>query len=480
MKKGLKLTILLLVVVLLAGGYVAAKILFKDADDADADDADAVAIGAVQQDEIAGIQYNFGEEVITLKREGDKWFLEDDPEFPVEQAYPDAMAADAAGLQARRLVSSNADDFAEYGLDNPTTAYVFTKTDGEQVTFLIGNYNSYGGTYYLNVAGTTEIYLIEGSFLDDFDYGLAKLADVPDMDTVSTDQVTALRMTLDGETTLLQFFEDGLDTAYTGTLQWFVGRDTPADTVQVHDLIGKAVAYTENGCAAYKADEEQLAEFGLEEPVLTLAVNYTDTQSVETGEKDADGSPVTEEVSTPKSLTLYVGGQAPDGSYYARTDGSDTVRLLLPEYLDNLRAFDLSTLRAADVCKLSTNEVTSLDVTVGGKTQTITIRRGKDDAVDYTLDGKQVTAVQFNDFFSSIQGVVSEGFAREETEGEEALRVVYHTNRTGHETCTLTIASYDRNLYAAHLDEGDGVLIAKKDVESMLAAWDKLNSQNKE
>ena len=477
MGKGKKLVILLLVVLVLAGGYIAATYFFKDEDEAD-DAQDTVEINAVAQDEIVGIQYNYGDEVITLTKKGDKWCLDDDPDFPVEQAFPDKIAADAAALTARRLVSNDANDFTEYGLDDPTAAYVFTKTDGEQVTYLIGNFNSYGGTYYLNVAGTTEIYLIEGEFLDDFDAGKAKLADVPEIETASTDQVTGLRMTLDDQTTLLQYYENGLDTAYTGTLQWFVDKDTPADTVQVHDLIGKAVSYSSNGCAAYKADEEQLQSFGLDAPILTLALQYTVTEEVETGKKDADGLPVKKEVSTDKALTLSVGGTADDGSLYAKLDSSDTVYLLLPEYLDTLRAFDLASLRSADVCKLSSDEVTAMDVTVGGKTHNLLIERGKDDAITYRFDGAQITAVQFNEFFSSIQSVVSEGFAREETDASETMRIVYHTNRTGHETMTLTIAPYDRNLYVARLQDGDGVLIAKSDFEAMQKAFEALNVQS--
>ena len=474
MGKGKKLAILLAVAVVLLGGYFAAAHFFKDTEETEEADANTVEVGALEQDEIVGIQYNYGDEVITLVKEGDKWLMDGDPDFPVEQAFPDLIASDAAKLTARRLISDNPDDFAEYGLDKPTSAYVFTKSDGTQVTYLIGNYNNYGGTYYMNVAGTNEIYLIEGDFLDDFDAGKSELADVPELETASTDQVTGLRLTLDGKTTVLQNYENGLDTAYTGTVQWFVGKDTPADTVQLHDFIGKAVGYSSEGCAAYKADAEQLEKFGLTKPVLTLAVNYTDSEEKETGETDEDGVAVTETVTTPKSLALSVGGQSPDGTYYAKLDGSDTVYLIAPDYVDTLRAFDVSTLRAADVCQLSSDEVTSMDVTVSGKTHTVKIERKTENEILYSVDGKQITAVQFNDFFSSIQSAVPEGFAKKAADGDELMRVVYHTNREGFETVTIKFATYDRNLVVAQRDSEDGVLLDKTAFENIQSTFEAL------
>ena len=472
MGKGKKLAILLAVVAVLLGGYFAAMHFFGDSEEETPEDGESIAVQALQPDEIVGIQYNYGDEVITLVKENDQWYMADDKTFPVEQAIPDLIASDAAGLTARRLISEDPDDFAEYGLDNPTSAYVFTKADGTNVTYFIGNYNNFGGTYYFNVAGTNQIYLIDGDFLEDFDAGTSKLADVPDIPTASTDQVTGLRLLLDGKTTLVQHYEDGLETAYTGTLEWFLDKSTPADPVQTHTFIGKAVGYSSTGCAAYQADDAKLKAFGLDAPVAELFVQYTVTEQQETGETDADGVAVTETVSTPESLRLAVGKQSPDGSYYAKADGCDAVYLLSPEYMDDLRAFDLSSLRAADVCKLSSDEVLSMDVTIDGKTHKITIDRSDDSSIVFKLDGTQITAVQFNNFFSAIQSVVSDGFAKEKNKQNEVLRIVYHTNRSGFETITLTISSYDRNLYVSSLNDGEGVLLSKSAFDKICSAFD--------
>ena len=473
MGKGKKLLILLLVVALLVGGYFAAKHFLLDDDGTDEEtETESVPVGALQADEITDILYVCGDETIELHKDADTWKLKTDTDFPVKQAYADTMAADAAELEAERLVSESADDFAQYGLDTPETAYVFTKSDGTQVTYYIGNYNSFGGTYYMNVAGTEKIYLISGDFLDDFGHGLSELADVETMQTVSTEDVFDLTLTLDGETTRVFHVEDGLKTVYTDMFTWFSDDTTPVDAAAAQDLIGKAVSFTESGCADYKADDDELASYGLDEPVLTARFDYTVSERKETGETDDDGEPVTETVTHDETMTLLVGTAAKDGSLYAMTDASDVVYLIDAEYLQTLRDFDKTSLRNMRLCAVQSTDVASMDVTIEGKTTTISIERSKSDDGDetavYKADGKEITADLFNDFYASIQSIYAEDFTDKEVSAEDApIVVTFHTTRAGFETVTLRLAPYDRNFYVAE----NGALVNLRDAEKIIRTF---------
>ena len=477
MGKGKKLLILLLVVAVLIGGYFAVKHFVTDDDAEPESESDTVPIGALHADDVAEILYVCGDETIDLVKDTDAWRLKDDPDFPVRQAYADTMATDAAELEAVRLVSESADDFAQYGLDEPETAYIFLCTDGSQVTYYIGNYNSFGATYYLNVAGTEKIYLISGDFLDDFGYGLKDLADVEAMQTVSTEEIYDMTLTLDGKTTRVFHVEDGLKTVYSDVFTWFSDDTTPVDAAVAQDLIGKAASFTESGCADYKAADDELATYGLDAPVLTAKFDYTVSERQETGETDEDGEPVTETVKHDETMTLFVGSAAKDGSLYVKTDASDVVYLIDAEYLQTLRDFDLASLRNMRLCAVMSTDVESMDVSINGKTATITVERTKTDDEEtavYKMDGTEIASEKYDDFYAAIQSIYAEDFTDENVSVEDApIAVTFHTTRTGFETITLQLAPYDRNFYVA----ANGALVNKRDAEKIIRTFETIGEK---
>lgn len=479
MNKGKKLLILFLVLAVLVGGLFVVRYFLPD-DTADVViGTEPVAVQAMKAEDIRQIEYLFGDEKITLVKQGDTWKLSDDPAFPVDQAIAGAMASDSADLSALRLVSEKAEDFAEYGLSEPDTAYLFTLQDGTQVTYFLGNYNNFGGTYYMNVAGTNQIYLIAGDFAETFDHGLSDLADVPEMDKVTTEDVHGLSITLDGKTTKIFQSADGLPTVYSDKFTWFFDEKTPADSVAAHDLVGKAVSFSGNGCASYKADAAQLSSFGFDEPLLTAVFDYTVSEEIDTGKKDEDDRPITQTKTHEETLTLLVGGKAKDGSSYAKTDRSDTVYLLAPDYLQTLTDFDYASLHVADVCAVQSTDVVSMDVSIDGKTSTITVTKNKSDSgadeIVYALDGKQITPSKFNDFFTSVQTMMAEDYMTQETPMDDApIVIVYHTSRKGFETMTLRLKPADGSFYVADLNGEGGKLVNKRAVEKLIRTFEAL------
>ena len=476
MSKGKKLLILVLVLAVLVGGYFAVRHFFADEDEDETIGTETVPVQAMTADEVQQIEYLYGNEKITLVKQGDTWKLADDPQFPVDQAFAGAMASDSAELSALRLVSENADNFAEYGLAEPETAYLFTLTDGSQVTYFIGNYNSFGGAYYMNVAGTDRIYLIAGDYLETFDHGLDDLADVPDMEKLSTEEVYGLTLTIDGQTTKLVQHADGLATVYSDKFTWFFDEKTPADSVAAHDLVGKAVNFSGDGCASYKADADQLESFGLTEPALTARFEYTVSEEIDTGKTDEDDQPITETKTHDETLTLLVGGKSSDGRSYAKTDRSDTVYLISPDYLQAMTDFDYLTLRVGDVCAIQSTDVQSMDVTIDGKKSTITIDRSESDSGDsivYKLDGKQISPSKFNDFFTSIQTMMAEDYTTQAISMDDApIVITYHTTRKGFETMTLRLKPADGSFYVSDLNGDGGKLVNKRAVEKLFRTFE--------
>ncbi len=476
MRKGKKLIIFILLIALLVGVYFAvSKFLGEDTGDTDHKKEEIIEIGTMNPDEIALIQYVFDDESIAFVRDADSWHLSTDKDFPLDQSAVSGIISEVTSLKASRFVSDKKEDFSEYGLSEPSSEVVFELTDGSEITYRIGNFNSFSDSYYFNIRGDEKIYLVSAEFVELFNKGYEDLADVEALTTVSTEEVNTVNFVLDGKKNVIFNEPDGLSTVYTDSYTWFSDSVTPIDSDAAQKLAGLSVAYTESGCADYSADSNELAAFGFDNPTLSITVDYTVTEEIDTGETDENDLPVTETKVSEKVLSLTVGGQREDGRYYAKEAKKDVVYLIEADYIDNLREFDYKSLRYRDVCLISAEEIDSMTVTANGKTSVINITHSVgDDGIaraDYTLDGKLMTATDFYSVYSSIQSIVSEGITDEKvTETKADITVVYKLNRDGFSEMTLKFIPFDRSFYAVDFNGRCDILVNKRDVEKIAEA----------
>ena len=168
-----------------------------------------------------------------------------------------------------------------------------------------------------------------------------------------------------------------------------------------------------------------------------------------------------------ETVTLLVGNASKDGSLYAKTDASDVVYLIGADYLQALRDFDTQSLRNKRVCAVKSTDVESADVTIGGKTSTITVPA-------YALDGSKIDAEQYDAFFAAVQSINAESFADKDASAQDATIVVtFHTSRPGFETVTLRLAPYDRSFYI----DDHGALVNKRDAEQIVKTFESIGEK---
>ena len=121
-------------------------------------------------------------------------------------------------------------------------------------------------------------------------------------------------------TLVIDYLEDsGL--AYSDRYTYFADDDgeyTALDTTLAGDFVSQITGLTWGECVDYKAELKDLADYGLDDPAVTVTVDYIETTEVETNETDEDGNPVYETREEEKSFTLELGDYAEDGVYAAR------------------------------------------------------------------------------------------------------------------------------------------------------------------
>ena len=212
MKRGKKLIVLLGVLVVLLGAAYAAAQLNPEKEE----ETVYTTIFTLDPEQVTALTWYYSEEVPLVKEE-DGWVYEEDPQFPLDTTYVDAMLTALSQIDSSKTIE-NVENWDEYTLEAPICEINLT-VDGEDVTIKVGEETGLGGQRYVSI-GDENAYLVDNSFLEPFKYGLydvLKMEEIPEMDTP-----VRLEHEADGDSFTIEKQEDsGL--AYSDEYIWFLG-----------------------------------------------------------------------------------------------------------------------------------------------------------------------------------------------------------------------------------------------------------------
>ncbi|MCC8066769.1 MAG: DUF4340 domain-containing protein [Clostridiales bacterium] len=359
-KKSFKLIGGVVVICLLLGIYFGLRIYNQKTEEAEEEAAEGETILEVDSSSITAISFMIdGEEVSFTLQDEDTWQKDDDETFPVDSSALLAPLDELAELKSVRTLTE-IEDTSEYGFDEPQNTITLTDSDGEETVIIIGDNNDSTGNDYLMLnEDTSTVYTVDtalsSSFSDDlYDYALSE--EIP---TLQASMITGIYAeTADGEEYEL-YLEDAI---------WMVRGVSKADTdteVTAEELLDGVeadadLANTLTGTLAglYYTDYldhncEDLSEYGLDEPAVTLTITYEEeveteeeTETVtEAADEEEETESETETETIELSVTFLIGDTDDNGDYYVQMDGSTEVHTLSSSVISTLleySAYDLA------------------------------------------------------------------------------------------------------------------------------------------
>ena len=284
MKRLLRLTALALGLTLLlsACGHKNTEPEMKDA-----------ATQTVPVEGITGLTLCDGDVTLRFEKDGEgSWVWHDDPTFPLEQSAMDALLALPAALDGGEAVTG-AQELSAYGLETPGK-YVTVTSDGADTTYYVGEEASDGRWYVLTPDGRVLYASAEDKAL--LSRSIYDMAVLPQLPVIAPEQMVSVTILTPERTVAFLTDESGVRRS--------ANRDVTAQTAALVEELG---ALTVTACVDYDPAEGAAAVCGLDEPALTLAMNYLS----DTG---AD-----------RALTLAVGLPTGDGGRYVALDGESTI-----------------------------------------------------------------------------------------------------------------------------------------------------------
>lgn len=353
-KKAVRLIVAAVLLVAVIAALLAVTNLNKENDTGE---ITPTAVSQTKVKDIVGMTYtseSTGGKPVSLVRENDIWYYEEDKDFPLDQKYvTDFMVTTAAEATANQTVDNPVADLSEYGLDNPIVTIVLKKVSGEEVTLNIGSYNEGVEGYYLKVEGDDKIYLVDGQMVFSFDMSIYEIADKEDYPLVETTSFTHIKVQRgdyivefqgaveeDAEEYVLNHSYIEKEKTWKVSDQGSVYKDGNQEALK--NLLSALSGYKFTSMASYKPSEEEMAEYGLDNPAVTLTVDYEVLDESTAREVEGEGG-INEIVldTMQKQYTLYIGAKVPengydDPAYYVALEGSSAVYTMSEEMLGTI------------------------------------------------------------------------------------------------------------------------------------------------
>lgn len=454
MKRGSKLLLLCMALVVLGACYVAVRQLT-----ADPEEDEGIALAGPETP--SRLSWTDDSGTLTLEHEGDEgWIYADDTAFPLDQTVPENMTAALAAVTASRQIDTP-ETLSDYGLDEPALTVTALDEDGTEYSYSFGDVNELTGEYYMLYNGDQDtVYLVDSALRDAFNldlYDMVQMEDLPEFGSV-----TALSVAQPGGSLSLRYEEDSTGLCYDTSKHWFLEQGDSLlalDSSKVSSLTGAVTGLFWDSCVTYDVDDQELTAWGLDDSAAIVTAVYT--AAIDEGEDTAE----------PETFVLRLGSTSDEGTY-AMLEGSSMVYLIDTETADSLRYASYSSLRPDNLCSMDWNTVDRLDITLDGTTYTISFDETEVDgeaetATLYTWDGQELDSTDVESMLSAVNGLTAAGDASGTADDSPLVTFTFHRNTDDFGQLTLTLYPWDTGSCLAVFTGESGRLVDRSAVTDL-------------
>ena len=421
-------------------------------------------------DSVQALSWEYDGEELAFHKD-DKWIYDEDEAFPVDGEKIEGLLEQFSAMAAAFIIE-NPEDLSPYGLSDPTCSIVIT-TDEETYTILLGGYSTMDSQRYVSI-GDGNVYLVAEDPLDDYDVGLRDLLD-PD-DIPAFDQVSKITFTgSENYEIFYEAYEDGSTRTYCADDVYFAQLEDgtlPLDTDKVTSYLQTIHYLDVSDYVTYNVTDEELAQYGLDDPELTIQVDYVT--------ENEDGDEVTE------TFTLHISrdpdelakaeqaeseGEEEDTeeeeiTAYMRVGDSPIVYRLYSESYSSLMRASWDDLRHSELLTADFADITQIDISLDGSDYTITSDGSGDDRTYAYLE----TEVEIDDFRDALESLQADSFTDESPAQKEEISLTLHLDNEAFPTVEIDLYRYDGSSCLAVVDGVPTALVERSQVVDLIEA----------
>lgn len=473
MKRSKRLYILLgVLVVVCAGTY---GVLQYEERKEEISNSDEVVL-EISADDVTGLSWEYDSQTLSFHKD-EIWTYDDDEAFPVSEEKIDELL-DVFGEFRVSFVIEDVEDYAQYGLDDPVCT-IDIETADETYEIQLGDYSTMDSERYVSI-GDGNVYLVQEDPLDTYDAVLSDMIQNDETPSFGSAEIAQIRFS-GSEDYQISYVEDSTD-SYCADDVYFTEQDgetRPLDTSNVDSYLSVISNLDLTDYVTYNATEEELASYGLDDPDLTVTVQYTPEDDEDTEENEAveqtfvlnlsrDPEEAAAAASEAKSGTEESGDSedSEEVTAYVRVGDSQIVYQLTTDQYNSLTAASYNDLRHQEVLTADFDDIQQIDILLEDQEYTIDVTE-EDDEKTYSYGGEEL---DISDFQSALEALTADSFTDEEPADKEEIGLTLHLDNENYPEVTVDLYRYDGSYCLAVVDGEPVSLVERSYVVDLVEA----------
>ena len=418
----------------------------------------------IPTEDVDALSWTYEGQTLSFHLDG-SWVYDDDTAFPVDTEAVESLLAQFQPLQAA-FVIEEAEDLGQYGLDDPICTISLATAD-KTYEILLGDFSTMDSQRYVSI-GDGNVYLVAEDPMNAFDAQLSDM--ILNDEPLPESQVTELRFS--GEDSYTVRHEEDNTLTYSDSDAYFTqqGGDTLAlDTSKVRDYLSALCTVDLTDYVTYNATEEAIASYGLDDPELTVSVDYTAED--EDGESYSDTyvlaiSRDPAELAAQDAKTDDSEDEEETITAYARVGDSPIIYRLTQEDYEDLTAASRDDLRHSQVFWGDTSQITQMDITLDGTDYVLSVQ-STDDGLTFTYGEETVDG---SDLESALLALSADSFTDETPDQQQEIAMTLHLDNENVSQVEIVLYRYDGAHCLAVVDGTPVSLVSRSNAADLTEA----------
>ncbi len=404
----------------------------------------------INPSDVTKLSWTINNSTLSFTKE-DSFVYDDDTNFPLDNT----KIVDLLGIFKSFSSSFEIDDvsdYGQYGLDNPVCTINIT-TDSKTYTIKLGNISKMDEQRYVDI-GDGKVYLAVSDPYDSYNVELSSLIlndEIPSMKEVTSISFKGSENYTIDKKEGTSLCED--DTYFTS--------DKPLD----NDLVDSYISTIKNldlyNCVTYNVSDEQLKEYGLDNPELTINLTYTSREGDEN-----------------QALTLYVSSNVEELEEYNKASDEDKNVNNITRYIrvgdskiiyaitsstyDALTSNSYNDLRHKEIFMGDFDSITSIDINLDNGDYTFTKEK---DTYKYDDEEIEITTLQ-----NAITSLNDDSFTNDTTNNQKEVSITLNLDNENYPTYKMDFYRYDGSKCLVYVNDKPYAYVDRSAVVDIIEA----------
>lgn len=398
----------------------------------------------IDSSSVTALSWQVGDTSLEFHKD-EKWLYDNDEAFPTSEDKILSLLKQFEDFAAA-FVIDDVEDLGQYGLDKPVCTINITSGDTGCMIEL-GEFSTMDSQRYVSI-GDGKVYLVNRDPFKSFDIELSDMIkhdEIPDLSNAAGLKFTGT------ENYEIVYEEDSTKT-YCSDDVYFT-ENKPLDTTEVTAYLKSVMSLSLTDYASYNATLEDLHNYGLDTPELTVLVEYPK----EKGNKSASTETFVLNIGRDREK-LKAAEQSGDENAvndvtaYARVGESQIVYRISSQSYKALTLVSYNHLRHKNVFTASVNDIVSIDISLDGQKSTLSSEINDGAKIWRCSTDDEVDISDFAAALTGLRAENSDSFTEEAPSQKEEIGLIVHLDNDNYPQVEISLYRYNGNYCLAGID----------------------------